>query len=157
MGNKLKYTLDTIHVVSDHIKDLINNYTIFLFEGDMGSGKTTLIKQLVKDIGISENVKSPTFSLVNEYIENDLIIFHFDLYRINKENELDSIGFYEYLDSGKLCFIEWPDIAIQNIYKDYVLIKISITSDSEREIEILKRMGGSNSTSSSGKIIFSIK
>ncbi|MCH1484750.1 MAG: tRNA (adenosine(37)-N6)-threonylcarbamoyltransferase complex ATPase subunit type 1 TsaE [Flavobacteriaceae bacterium] len=138
MGNKLKYTLDTIHVVSDHIKDLINNYTIFLFEGDMGSGKTTLIKQVVKDIGISENVKSPTFSLVNKYIENDLIIFHFDLYRINKENELDSIGFYEYLDSGKLCFIEWPNIAIQNIYKDYVLIKISITSDSEREIEILK-------------------
>ena len=138
MGNKLKYTLDTIHVVSDHIKDLINNYTIFLFEGDMGSGKTTLIKQVVKDIGISENVKSPTFSLVNEYIENDLIIFHFDLYRINKENELDSIGFYEYLDSGKLCFIEWPNIAIQNIYKDYVLIKISIISDSEREIEILK-------------------
>ena len=140
MGNKLKYTLDTIHVVSDHIKDLINNYTIFLFEGDMGSGKTTLIKQVVKDIGISENVKSPTFSLVNEYIENDLIIFHFDLYRINKENELDSIGFYEYLDSGKLCFIEWPDIAIQNIYKDYVLIKISIISDSEREIEILKSL-----------------
>ena len=138
MGNKLKYTLDTIHVVSDHIKDLINNYTIFLFEGDMGSGKTTLIKQVVKDIGISENVKSPTYSQVNEYIENDLIIFHFDLYRINKENELDSIGFYEYLDSGKLCFIEWPNIAIQNIYKDYVLIKISITSDSEREIEILK-------------------
>ena len=138
MGNKLKYTLDTIHVVSDHIKDLINNYTIFLFNGDIGSGKTTLIKQIVKDIGISENVKSPTFSLVNEYIENDLIIFHFDLYRINTENELDSIGFYEYLDSGKLCFIEWPDIAIQNIYKDYVLIKISITSDSEREIEILK-------------------
>ena len=138
MGNKLKYTLDTIHVISDHIKDLVNNYTIFLFEGDMGSGKTTLIKQIVKDIGISENVKSPTFSLVNEYIENDLIIFHFDLYRINKENELDSIGFYEYLDSGKLCFIEWPNIAIQNIYKDYVLIKISVTSDSEREIEILK-------------------
>ena len=138
MGNKLKYTLDTIHVVSDYVKDLVNNYTIFLFEGDMGSGKTTLIKQIVKDIGISENVKSPTFSLVNEYIENDLIIFHFDLYRINKENELDSFGFYEYLDSGKLCFIEWPNIAIQNIYKDYVLIKISVTSDSEREIEILK-------------------
>ena len=138
MGNKLNYTLDTIHVVSDHIKDLINNYTIFLFEGDMGSGKTTLIKQLVKDIGISENVKSPTFSLVNQYIENDLIIFHFDLYRINKENELDSIGFYEYLDSGKLCFIEWPNIVIQNTYKDYVLIKISVISDSEREIEILK-------------------
>ena len=138
MGKKLKYTLDTIHVVTDHIKDLINNYSIFLFEGDMGSGKTTLIKQIVKDIGITENVKSPTFSLVNEYIENDLIIFHFDLYRINNENELDSIGFYEYLDSGKLCFIEWPNIAIQNIYNDYVLIKICITSDSEREIEILK-------------------
>ena len=138
MGNKLKYTLDTIHVVTDHIKDLINNYRIFLFEGELGSGKTTLIKQILKDVGISEQVKSPTFSLVNEYIENDLIIFHFDLYRINKENELDSIGFYEYLDSGKLCLIEWPNIAIQNIYKDYVLIKISVTSDSEREIEILK-------------------
>ena len=138
MVNKLNYTLDTIHIVSDHIKDLINNYTIFLFEGDLGSGKTTLIKQIVKDVGISEHVKSPTFSLVNEYIENDLIIFHFDLYRINNENELDNIGFYEYLDSGKLCFIEWPMIAIQNIYKDYVLIKINITGDKEREIEITK-------------------
>ena len=138
MGNKLKYKLDTIHLVSDHIKDLTNNYTIFLFEGDLGSGKTTLIKQILKDLGISKHVKSPTFSLVNEYIENDLTIFHFDLYRINNENELDSIGFYEYLDSEKLCFIEWPMIAIQNIYKDYVLIKISITGDSEREIEIIK-------------------
>ena len=138
MGNKLKYKLDTIHLVSDHIKDLTKNYTIFLFEGDLGSGKTTLIKQILKDLGISKHVKSPTFSLVNEYIENDLTIFHFDLYRINKENELDNIGFYEYLDSGKLCFIEWPMIAIQNIYKDYILIKISITGDSEREIEIIK-------------------
>lgn len=139
MGNKSKYTLDTIHVVSNHIKDLINNYTIFLFEGELGSGKTTLIKKILKDVGISEHVKSPTFSLVNEYIENDLIIFHFDLYRVKKENELDNIGFYEYLDSGKLCFIEWPMIAIQNINRDYVLIKISITGDLEREIEIIKK------------------
>tara|TARA_Y100000991_G_C21782022_1_gene267583 strand:- start:50 stop:469 length:420 start_codon:yes stop_codon:yes gene_type:complete len=139
MGNKLKYTIDTIHTVSDHIKDLINNHTIFLFEGELGSGKTTLIKKILKDIGISEHVKSPTFSLVNEYIENDLIIFHFDLYRVKNENELDNIGFYEYLDSGKLCFIEWPVIAIQNIIRDYVLIKIRITGDSEREIEIIKK------------------
>lgn len=139
MGNKLKYTIDTIHIVSDHIKDLINNHTIFLFEGELGSGKTTLIKKILKDVGISEHVKSPTFSLVNEYIENDLIIFHFDLYRVKNENELDNIGFYEYLDSGKLCFIEWPVIAIQNIIRDYVLIKIRITGDSEREIEIIKK------------------
>ena len=139
MGNKLKYTIDTIHTVSDHIKDLINNHTIFLFEGELGSGKTTLIKKILKDIGISEHIKSPTFSLVNEYIENDLIIFHFDLYRVKNENELDNIGFYEYLDSGKLCFIEWPMIAIQNINRDYVLIKIRITGDSEREIEIIKK------------------
>ena len=139
MGNKLKYTIDTIHIVSDHIKDLINNHTIFLFEGELGSGKTTLIKKILKDVGISEHVKSPTFSLVNEYIENDLIIFHFDLYRVKNENELDNIGFYEYLDSGKLCFIEWPMIAIQNIHRDYVLIKISITGDLEREIEIIKK------------------
>ena len=139
MGNKLKYTIDTIHTVSDHIKDLINNHTIFLFEGELGSGKTTLIKKILKDIGISEHIKSPTFSLVNEYIENDLIIFHFDLYRVKNENELDNIGFYEYLDSGKLCFIEWPVIAIQNIIRDYVLIKIRITGDSEREIEIIKK------------------
>ena len=139
MGYKLKYTIDTIHIVSDHIKDLINNHTIFLFEGELGSGKTTLIKKILKDVGISEHVKSPTFSLVNEYIENDLIIFHFDLYRVKNENELDNIGFYDYLDSGKLCFIEWPVIAIQNIIRDYVLIKIHITGDSEREIEIIKK------------------
>ena len=98
-----------------------------------------MIKKILRDVGISEHVKSPTFSLVNEYIENDLIIFHFDLYRVKKENELDNIGFYEYLDSGKLCFIEWPMIAIQNINRDYVLVKISITGDLEREIEIIKK------------------
>ena len=138
MGNKLKYKLDTIHLVSDHIKDLTNNYTIFLFEGDLGSGKTTMIKQILKDLGISKHVKSPTFSLVNEYIENDLTIFHFDLYRINEENELHNIGFYEYLDSGKLCFIEWPQIAIKNIDQKYLHIKINSLENDERELYISK-------------------
>lgn len=82
---------------------------IFLFYGSMGVGKTTLIKAIVKELGVSDNVSSPTFSLVNEYRDkDDNSVFHFDFYRIENEIEALDMGIEEYFDTNAFCLVEWP-------------------------------------------------
>lgn len=100
-------------------------HKIILFEGEMGAGKTTFIKALVKEIGSSDEVSSPTFSLVNEYEIPNGKIFHFDLYRIKSEEEALDFGIEEYLDSGNLCLIEWPDKIRNLLPEKFHQIKIS--------------------------------
>ncbi len=92
------------------------NYPIVLFEGDMGAGKTTLIKAFAKHIGVKDSVASPTYALVNEYLNQEpgkegkaQPIYHFDFYRIEDEVEALDIGLDEYLQSGYQCWIEWPE------------------------------------------------
>ncbi|MFD2245729.1 tRNA (adenosine(37)-N6)-threonylcarbamoyltransferase complex ATPase subunit type 1 TsaE [Pontibacter ruber] len=95
---------------------------IILFEGPMGAGKTTLIKELCHLMGVKENVSSPTFALVNEYEAADRkLIYHFDFYRIRDEREALDIGVTEYFDSGNLCLIEWPSL-IPNLLPDHYLL-----------------------------------
>lgn len=85
---------------------------IWLFRGQMGTGKTTLIKEICAQLGVIHAVQSPTFSLVNEYSTSQKqIIYHFDLYRLKNTREALDIGIEEYLDSGNICFIEWPEQA----------------------------------------------
>lgn len=99
-------------------------HKIVLFEGDLGAGKTTFIKSLVKELGSRDEVNSPTFSIVNEYsIPNDKV-FHFDLYRVKSEDEALDFGVEEYLDSGSFCFIEWPEIIMDLLEDNYHTIKI---------------------------------
>jgi tRNA threonylcarbamoyladenosine biosynthesis protein TsaE len=82
---------------------------VWLFEGEMGAGKTTLIKELCKQLGAVSDLSSPTFSIVNEYMtDRKEKIFHFDLYRLKQPRELFDLGFDDYIDSGDYCFIEWP-------------------------------------------------
>ena len=98
-------------------KDVINTAEnkILLFYGAMGVGKTTLIKELCKELGINEVTSSPTFSLVNEYHANDgAIVYHFDFYRIEDEEEAYDIGIEDYFYSDAWCLIEWPE-NIQNL------------------------------------------
>src|SRR5690606_9036825 len=85
-------------------------HKIVVFEGDLGAGKTTFIKSLVKELGSKDEVSSPTFSIVNEYSIPNVKVFHFDLYRVKSEDEALDFGVEEYLDSGSFCFIEWPEI-----------------------------------------------
>lgn len=107
---------------------------VFTFSGDLGAGKTTLIKYLCRALGVKEQVTSPTFSLVNEYrAANGLKVFHFDFYRIKNAQEAYDIGYEEYFYSGDYCFIEWPEM-IEGLVPDNAVeveIKIEITDKVE--------------------------
>tara|TARA_B110001454_G_scaffold13523_1_gene12264 strand:- start:44 stop:460 length:417 start_codon:yes stop_codon:yes gene_type:complete len=122
--------------VSEYI--LCNNYSnIFLFYGEMGSGKTTLIQSLCRNIGVFDKVLSPTFSIINEYqIKNKSLLYHFDFYRIKTIDELVEIGFDEYVYSNKICFIEWPQIAMKLIPRKFIKVKIDINKNLKRNINI---------------------
>ena len=113
------YDITEIDKVSKIIIELIKQKNKVLFSGPVGSGKTTLIKNVIYDLGYKEHVASPTFSLINEYELDYKMIYHMDLYRINKIEELEEIGFFEYLQSGNLCFIEWGEIIEDMIGEDY--------------------------------------
>lgn len=111
---------------------------ILLFQGEMGAGKTSLIKSICLQLGMLENVSSPTYSLVNEYVYPHGKIFHFDFFRIKNESEAFDLGFEEYLTSGDYCFIEWPEM-IPNLWPDsFIEIKIIETEMGARKISAQK-------------------
>lgn len=107
---------------------------VFAFHGEMGSGKTTFIKELCKILGSKDNFSSPTYAIVNEYSSPQGKVYHFDLYRIKTLEELLDIGFEEYMYSGNYCLIEWPQIGVELLTKPYLNIDIFI---GERNIRYL--------------------
>lgn len=126
------YTIEDLPaVVKDWIALSSQFPSVYLFRGQMGAGKTTLIKELGKQLGVLQSVQSPTFSLVNEY-QNEAgdIIYHFDLYRLKNVREALDIGIEEYLDSGHLCLIEWPEQA-EDLW-DFPHIEINISTQDEK-------------------------
>ena len=114
---------------------------ILLFYGEMGSGKTTIIKEIAAKLGVKDLTNSPTFSLVNEYVtgKGDRM-YHFDFYRIEREEEAFDIGFEEYLDSGNWCLIEWPEKVENLLPLDSVVIRIDINPDDSRTIQLTKNV-----------------
>lgn len=100
---------------------------IFVFKGEMGSGKTTLIKELCLQIGVISAMSSPTFSLINEYeTRNGEVVYHFDFYRLEDEQEAFEYGYEDYFFSGNYCFIEWPEKIPNLIPDNYLLIEIEM-------------------------------
>ena len=129
--------INDLDEVSSKILKFNNQYKKFAFFGDMGVGKTTLIKFLLKKLGVNDNVTSPTFSIVNEYLSEKLgSIFHFDFYRIKNEKEAYDIGIDEYLSSDNYCFIEWPNKINSFIDDNFVNVYIDIVDDNKRNIMI---------------------
>lgn len=110
---------------------------IFVFQGDLGAGKTTLIKALCGELGVEGGTASPSFSIVNEYrtAANDTV-YHFDLYRLRDSSELEGIGFTEYLDSGHYCFVEWPELARDLLPSDAVRVRMKALPTGDRTIEL---------------------
>lgn len=109
---------------------------IFCFYGELGAGKTTLIKTICKTLNAKDSGSSPTYGLVNEYETNSgNIIYHFDLYRINNEAEAFDFGFEEYIHSGNYCFIEWPEKVAQLLPRDHINVVIEV-KDQQRIISL---------------------
>ena len=107
------YKLENLEETADLILEHLDKKKLILFYGEMGSGKTTLIKLIFRKLNIKDDVSSPTFSIVNEYETFEKSkMYHFDLYRLKDLSELESIGFNEYLRKGSLSIVEWPEIAV---------------------------------------------
>lgn len=133
----INYYLNEIENVASK---LINTVTtkVLLIQGEMGVGKTTLIKALVDKLGSSEEVSSPTFSIVNEYLTKEgNSIYHFDLYRLESLEEALDFGIEEYLYSGNWCFIEWPNLIKDSLQTDFEIIEICLENDKSRSLKIL--------------------
>lgn len=109
---------------------------IFAFSGDLGAGKTTFIKHLCQGLGVVEPVTSPTFSLVNEYRGETGPIYHFDLYRLEDEEEAYGIGMEEYLDSGNYCLIEWPERIPSLLPAESAAVEIAVDENHHRHLQI---------------------
>jgi len=127
--------IEELDAVADHLMRLAQSSRIFLFQGGMGAGKTTLIKILCQKLGVEDETSSPTFSIVNEYEGKNGLIYHFDLYRIEKEEELFDLGLEEYLHSGYLCLVEWPEMAPSLYQEPHVSIRIA-QDDALRSITV---------------------
>jgi len=132
----IEYTLETIDNAAGQILKHATSKK-FLFKADMGAGKTTLIKALVKALGCHDIVSSPTFSIVNEYQSATESIFHFDLYRLDDENELYDFGIEEYLNSNAYLFIEWPKL-LENLIDRFNYITIEIKTKKSRTLKMIK-------------------
>lgn len=129
------FSLEEISEVAKEILATSNLKKVITFHANMGVGKTTLIKELVKQLGVTNNSSSPTFSLVNEYeSKTGEAIYHFDLYRINNELEAYDIGIDEYFYSGNWCFIEWPEKIPHLIPLDHAAIIINLLPNGKREL-----------------------
>jgi tRNA threonylcarbamoyladenosine biosynthesis protein TsaE len=131
---EIRYKLEDLPKTA---KKIIENsdHKLILFYGDMGLGKTTLIKELIKQLGVQEVASSPTFSIVNEYkSDKNETIFHFDFYRVNHEEEAYDIGLEEYLYSDAWCFIEWPSVLENLLPLECVKLHLTKNEDNTRNI-----------------------
>ena len=131
------YKLEEVHKVAKKVTQEIDS-NIILLSGEVGAGKTTLIKEILKILKVNDNVNSPTFSIINEYLSDDKkTIYHIGLYRIKNIEELYSIGFFEYLESNNLCFIEWGNMIENKIKASYNKFLIE-KGDNIRSIKMVK-------------------
>ncbi len=131
------FSLEEINQVAEKILSQ-NPQKVILFNGEMGVGKTTLIKVLAKYLGVKSATSSPTFSLVNEYqIPNGQYIYHFDVYRLKNETEALDFGIDDYLYSGNWCFIEWAEKIPNLIPDEHSVIEIKLLPDGKRHLNLI--------------------
>ena len=130
----ITFSIEQLDLVAKQILEQ-NPSKVLLFNGEMGAGKTTLIKKLCENLGVNEPTSSPTFSLVNEYYTtNNQYIYHFDCYRLKTEIEALDMGIDEYLYSGHWCFIEWAEKISNLIPEQHSVITIEVLADGNRKL-----------------------
>ena len=131
---ELIYKLSEIEKASNFVLKNVNR-DVILITGQVGTGKTTLIKEYCKLIGVEEIVNSPTYTLINEYQNKSGKIVHMDLYRVEDINEMNELGLFEYLDKN-IVIIEWPEIILKMIDIKYSMINITFINEKERKLSI---------------------
>jgi len=131
----ITYNISDLPTVAKSVLEQMHTKTLLLY-GDMGSGKTTLVKALVNELGGEKSVSSPTFSIVNEYSVKNDIVYHFDMYRIENETEAFDIGIEEYLYSGYYNFIEWPEKIKSLLPQDADSIYLNINQNGSRSLKL---------------------
>ena len=116
--------LDKLSETANHLVQLSGSCRIWLIHGEMGAGKTTLIKSICEQLGVEDNVTSPTFSIINEYQSTKEPVYHFDFYRVSSIEEALKAGVEDYFYSGHYCFIEWPEIILPILPRHYLIVSI---------------------------------
>ena len=135
-------TISEVPEVALRLAEHLKKTPVWLFHGDLGAGKTTLIKALGETLGVNDAMSSPTFAIVNEYACRDFgRIFHFDFYRIKSELEAFDIGVEEYFDSGYPCLVEWPEKIPSLIPEERGEVTISFDNEKQRTIAITVHVG----------------
>ena len=135
-----QYNITSLTQLSSVALELLrlSDNRIFVLYGEIGVGKTTLVKYLCNHLKVIDSISSPTFSIVNEYVNSDKEkIFHFDLYRIQSIKELEKMGIDTYLNSSCYCFIEWPELVESFLLEDYTIIKMKKNTHN-RELALLE-------------------
>jgi tRNA threonylcarbamoyladenosine biosynthesis protein TsaE len=133
----MKIKIEHLENIRESAREFINQMgdaKVFAFYGQMGAGKTTFIKAVCEELGVSDVITSPTFAIVNEYTAS-VPVYHFDFYRIKKLEEVYDMGYEDYFYSGALCFIEWPELIEELLPEDAVRVTISEERDGTRSIE----------------------
>lgn len=132
--------LEKLPQIAKEIIDQYNNERIFAFFGEMGAGKTTLIKEICSYLKVQDIVCSPTFAIINEYHTlDDENVFHFDFYRLKTEKEAFDIGYEDYFYSGNYCFIEWPEKITELLPHNYVKVQINENENHESRVIICEK------------------
>ena len=132
----MTFTLSEINSAAKEFIRTMGDNTVFAFYGKMGAGKTTFIKALCEELGVTDPVNSPSFAIVNEYRSDTTgeLIYHFDFYRIKKIEEVYDLGYEDYFYCGALCFIEWPELIEELLPGDTVRVTIEENPDGSRDI-----------------------
>jgi tRNA threonylcarbamoyladenosine biosynthesis protein TsaE len=129
--------LSELETIAENITALCKSNAVFCFYGEMGTGKTTLIKLICERLGVTDGISSPTYPIINEYNCPDGKIYHMDLYRLKSVDEALNIGLEDYLYSGSLCFVEWPDNFESLIPDKHIKIILRKLEEHSRTIEVI--------------------
>lgn len=136
MSEIIIHSLEDIKRAASEFVALIGNRRIFAFYGHMGAGKTTFIKAICEELGVTDAVSSPTFAIVNEYASNMGSIYHFDFYRIKRSSEVLDLGFEDYAYSGNLCLMEWPELIEEFLPEETVDVHIEEIEGGKRRVMV---------------------
>ena len=138
----IQIPIPSIEALGDAARQFVEHmgdFTVFAFHGEMGAGKTTFINEVCKVLGVeTDSTNSPSFAIINEYRSDTTaeLIYHFDCYRLENEQEAENIGVEDYFDCGALCFIEWPERIADLLPYDTVKVSITVNDDESRMVNV---------------------